>query len=85
MSIREEIRPMNRASKNGYETTFALCYLTKTHYRWELIRYPLDVNLIDIPSETILTFEGRFNWMDAINATKKYLADHPEDGFYDSY
>ena len=82
MTMHEKIRNLNRESRNGYETTFSLHYLTRTHYRWELIRYPLDVNN-DEPTETILTFEGRFSWDEAIEAAAQYLKDHPDDGFYD--
>ena len=81
MTMREKIRKLNRESRNGYETTFSVHYLSRTNYRWELIRYPLDVNSNE-PTETVLIFEGRFNWDDAINAAAQYLKDHPDDGFY---
>lgn len=80
--MHEKIRSLNRESRNGYETTFSLHYLTATRYRWEMIRYPLDANSTE-PTETVLTFEGRFNWDDAIDAAAKYLNEHPDDGFYD--
>lgn len=82
MTLHDKIRSLRRESRNGYETTFSMHYLTTTHYRWELIRYPLDVRNTE-PTETLLTFEGRFDWNDAINAAAEYLRDHPEDGFYD--
>lgn len=84
MTIREQIKSMNRESQNGYETTFMMHYLAPAYYRWELARYPVDVNRLDEPTETVLVFEGRFDWQDAIDAAKKYLADHPEDGFCDA-
>lgn len=83
MTMREQIRKLNRESRNGYETTFSMHYVSRTKYQWELIRYPVDVKRLDEPTETVLVFEGRFKWEDAIEAAKKYLADHPEDGFYD--
>lgn len=82
MTLHDKIRSLRRESRNGYETTFSMHYLTTTHYRWELIRYPLDVWNTE-PTETLLTFEGRFDWNDAINAAAEYLRDHPGDGFYD--
>ena len=44
MTRREKMRSMARESKNGYEVGFMMHYLTTTHYRWELARYPLDVH-----------------------------------------
>lgn len=82
MTMRDKMRSMARESKNGYEVGFMMRYLTTTHYRWELARYPLDVNNTE-PTETILAFEGRFNWDDAIAAAEKYLNEHPDDGFCD--
>jgi len=82
MTRHDKIRSLKRESLNGYETTFCLHYLTTTHYRWELIRYPQDVRSTE-PTETLLTFEGRFNWDDAIEAAREYLNNHPEDGFDD--
>lgn len=69
-----------RESRNGYETTFSLHYLTTTHYVWELIRYPLDIHNQE-PTEAVLVFEGRFKWADAIAEAEKYLNEHPDDGY----
>ena len=82
MTRHDKIRSLNRPSRNGFETTFSMHCLTSAHYRWELIRYPLDVK-DRTPTETLLVFEGRFNWDDAIEAAEKYLNEHPDDGFYD--
>lgn len=84
MTLHDKIRALRRESRNGYETTFSMHYITTTHYRWELIRYPLDVHSDTIPpTETLLVFEGRFSWDGAIAAAEEYLTAHPDDGFYD--
>lgn len=79
---RDKMRSLNREGKSGYEVAFMLRYLSTTYYRWELVRYPLDVHNNE-PTETILFLEGRFKWEDAIDAAEKYLKDHPDDGFSD--
>lgn len=80
MTISEKRRSLNRESKNGYEVCFMMHYLTRTHYRWELVRYHLDEYVIG-PVKPIITFEGRFNWNYAIAEAENYLNDHPDDGF----
>lgn len=82
MTLHDKIRKLRRTSKNGFETTFSMHCITSRYYRWELIRYPLDVK-DRTPTETLIVFEGRFNWDDAINKTVEYLNTHPDDGFYD--
>lgn len=88
MNLRQEMRSMNRESKNGYEVCFMMHSLDAAHYRWELARYPLDINRIDEPTETLIAFESRPDnrktyWEDAIAAAKKYLMENPDDGFCD--
>lgn len=82
MTMREKMRSMNRESHNGYEVCFMMHHLTATNWRWELARYPLDIRNTE-PTETVLSFEGHFDWADAIAAAEKYLNEHPDDGFGD--
>lgn len=81
MKINHELSAMARNSRNGYETCFCYHQDSAASYHWELIRYPLDINRLDEPSEVIKEYHGRFDWQDAINHAKTYLADHPDDGF----
>lgn len=79
-NINKEMTAMMRGSLNGYETCFAYHQDTYCSYHWELIRYPLDA-WSEEPTESLLQFFGRFDWQDAIDQAKAYLANHPEDGF----
>lgn len=86
MNVNQSIRSMVRKSHNGYETTISMHYVGNYEYRWELIRYPLDISCLDEPTEIVIIFHqhGRRDpdyWPRALAQVSDYLRRHPEDGF----